>query len=168
MAIEKHLLIIRHGKSSWEKVVEDIDRPLQERGVRDAYEMARRIADRGMIPEMMVSSPADRALHTAMIMARTWKVPESNFHVHNDLYLPEKEDLLNVLGETEEQVSSMAMFGHNPAFTEFANMLLPEPIENIPTAGIVRISFSGSWDNILEAAVTGTLFDYPKKKNGMA
>lgn len=166
MSSEKKLFIIRHGKSSWEDVVDDIDRPLTERGVRSSYNMAGRMAEMGHIPELILSSPANRALHTAVIMARKWGIPGEAIQIRNDLYLPEPEDIQRVLMYVPDEVKSVAIFGHNPAFTEFANMYLTEKVDNIPTAGAVILTFaSESWREIQSAGILTAYFDFPKRKH---
>ena len=72
--MKRQLFIVRHGKSSWESEVRDIDRPLTERGVRNSYEMAERLLRAGLVPEKIYSSNGVRALHTAVIMARSWQL----------------------------------------------------------------------------------------------
>jgi phosphohistidine phosphatase len=166
MASEKKLFIIRHGKSSWEDVVDDIDRPLTERGVHSSYDMAGRMAELENVPEIILSSPANRALHTAMIMARKWALPEEAIQIRYDLYLPEPEDIQRVLMLVPDEVRSVALFGHNPAFTEFANMYLKEQVENIPTAGVVILTFSSeSWREIQSSGTVAEYFDFPKRKH---
>ena len=71
----KKLYIVRHGKSTWDyESTSDIDRPLKERGIKDAYSMSERLLDKIQIPELIISSNAIRALHTATIFARTFKL----------------------------------------------------------------------------------------------
>ncbi len=161
--MEIQLFIIRHGKSSWDYVMDDIDRPLTERGVKNSYEMAERLKDKNLIPELVLTSPANRAMHTAVIMARVWKLPESRFHLHRGLYLPEEEDIFTALSETDDDVRSVAIFGHNPAFTQFANRFSNQSIDNVPTAGLVIVTLdTTAWNDLLNATVKAVVFDYPK------
>lgn len=162
--MQRKLLIIRHGKSSWDSIVSDIDRPLTERGVKNSYEMAARLADRNMVPEMIISSPANRALHTAIIMYRTWELNDQNLLVRKSLYLPEIEDIAGTIAEVEDHVASVAIFGHNPGFTQFANRFLEPRVDNVPTAGVVELTMEcEAWNDIFNARILETEFDYPKK-----
>jgi len=163
--MQRKLYIIRHGKSSWDSIVSDIDRPLTERGVKNSYEMAARLAERKMIPEMIISSPANRAMHTAVIMYRTWELNDRDMRVRKSLYLPEVEDIAETISEVEDQVASVAIFGHNPGFTQFANRFLESQVDNVPTAGVVVLTMEcESWNDIFTAPIVETVFDYPKKQ----
>ena len=162
----KTLYIIRHGKSSWEvDFVEDIDRALTERGVRDAYTMGKRLKDRETIPEIIYSSPANRAIHTAIIMARVMQIPEDNILIRRGLYMAYKGDIKNIIDNTPEEISSLAIFGHNPSFGSLANKFLKEPLENLPTSGVIVLSFDiDSWKDISPESVISEHVDCPKKK----
>lgn len=162
--MERKLFIIRHGKSSWETVVDDIDRPLTERGISNAYEMADRLFREGQLPQAIYSSPANRALHTAIIMSRVWELDERNFHLCRDLYLADEDDILQTISLFPDALTSVAIFGHNPGFTEAANRFMRPPVENVPTAGVVVVTLTvDSWHEIRDARVAGAVFDYPKK-----
>jgi phosphohistidine phosphatase len=163
--MERTFYIIRHGKSSWESIVNDIDRPLTERGVKNAYEMAQRLQNAKMIPEVMYTSNANRAFHTAAIMASEWEILDVNFNIRNKLYLPEIEDISEVIFEIPDSFASAAIVGHNPAFLDFSNRFFEEPLENLPTAGIVILKMTlDSWKNFFEATIHEVLVDCPKNK----
>jgi len=166
MMTNKILYIIRHGKSSWEmEFVEDIDRPLMERGVKNAYTMGKRIAQSRLIPEYLYSSPAIRALHTAVIMARVMKIPENRICIKRDLYMSYQGDIIKLIETVPDEISRLAIFGHNPSFTSFANRFLKEPIDNLPTAGVAAITFNtGSWKNISPDNVIAEHVDFPRKQ----
>lgn len=164
--MQRKLFIIRHGKSSWESVVDDIDRPLNERGVHSAYEMAGRLMEKQLIPDIIYSSPADRALHTAIIMARSWNTSDELIQIRYKLYLADSNDLLDFIPEIPDKYTSVALFGHNPGFTEFANRFLNEPIENIPTAGVLIVTLElASWTDIINFKLHDFYFDFPKNKS---
>jgi len=159
----RKLFIIRHGKSSWESLVNDIDRPLTERGVKNSYEMAERFLRDANIPEMIFSSPANRAFHTALIMSRVWNIPDHKIQIANELYLPDIDDILSFISGMPDEVSSVAIFGHNPGFTHFANRYLRGDLENLPTAGVVVLSMElEKWNDIVKARVEKDFVDYPK------
>ncbi|MFC2080066.1 histidine phosphatase family protein [Bacteroidota bacterium] len=163
--MQRKLFIIRHGKSSWESVVDDIDRPLTERGVRNSYDMASRLMKSALIPEMIYTSPANRAQHTAMIMANVWDFEEQNIHIRKNLYLPGIEEIAELIFEIPDSCASAAIFGHNPGFTQFANKFLTEPLNNLPTAGVVVVNLElETWTNIFDCPIGEVIVDCPKKK----
>jgi len=162
--MQRQLFIIRHGKSSWESIVSDFDRPLTERGVKNAYEMADLLIKTDRVPELLYSSPAARALHTAVIMSREWDLTDDSLQIRSPLYLPEPDDIGKTLFEVPDEIRSVAVFGHNPGFTQFANRFSQERIENIPTAGVVIVTLElESWTGLFDARVVECTFEYPKK-----
>ncbi len=164
MAEKKSLFIVRHAKSSWDiENISDIDRPLKFRGIRDAYDMARRVKISRLIPDLMVTSPANRALHTASIFQRVFEKEFAGFKVDNRLFgtsVVVMERLVSLLDDAYERVM---IFGHNPYFSEMASNLSGGDIE-LPTCGVCRIDFEiNSWKDISKDKVIGTFVDYPKK-----
>lgn len=160
----RKLFIIRHGKSSWESVVDDIDRPLTERGVKNSYEMATRLQNAGLIPELIYTSPASRAQHTATIMSNIWELKDSSIHIRRNLYLPDMNEIEEIIFEIPDSCVSAAIFGHNPGFMQFANRFMSQPLDNLPTTGVVVISMElDSWTDILQGKVLEVYVDYPKK-----
>jgi len=161
----KKLFIIRHGKSSWEYLVDDIDRPLIERGIKGAHTIAERLVEAGHIPEKVLSSPAARALHTAEIVTRICGIDTTTLVVCDDLYLAEAKDILKIIEKTDPNVNALAIFGHNPGFTDIANRFLNPGIDNLPTAGVLVLSFNtDSWAQLERKNVSDIYFDYPKKQ----
>jgi len=160
------LFIVRHGKSSWEEEgLDDIDRPLAERGLRNADTMANRLKELGEVPEMILTSPANRALNTALIMARIWGLDSAFLLIHDVLYMAYVPEIEEVVGETPDSVRNLAIFGHNPAFTLYANKFLEDPLDNLPTAGIVIVTLEcENWKGISRTMVKKTYVDYPKRK----
>ncbi len=162
--MDRQLFIIRHGKSSWDAIVDDLDRPLTERGVRNSYEMAQRLGEKKLVPEAVYSSPANRALHTAIIMSRIWKLQEDRIHINGGLYLPEPEDIAELIFGLPDELASVAVVGHNPGFTEFANRFMKRPVDNVPTAGVVVVTLRlDSWNDLYNGRVRKAEFDFPKK-----
>jgi phosphohistidine phosphatase len=161
----KQLFIVRHGKSSWEyENVDDIDRPLKVRGINDAYAMARRLESRNKHPQLIISSPANRALHTSTIFARVLKYPLYNLRLNEIIYNGDEDEILQLIKETDDNVSSLMIFGHNPIFTDLSNLFLKDGIDKLPTAGITSLNFKAEkWKDISGENVSTELVDYPKK-----
>ncbi len=158
------LHIIRHGKSSWDfEGLSDIDRPLSQRGVNNAYMMANKLAERKVKPGLLLSSPANRALYTAVIFTRTLKIPYARICIEDVIYTGHTDDLLNLVRRQDDKHSEILLFGHNPTFTSLANRMMTKPVANIPTAGIVSLTFeTSSWKRIGKAQAAREHFDYPK------
>jgi len=164
--MERKLYIIRHGKSSWEhEGLDDIDRPLAERGIRNAGEMAERLLADGQVPRLIFSSPANRALNTALIMSKYWKMDPSALQIHDSLYLAYLSEIEQVVASAPAELRSLAIFGHNPSFTSYANLFLDLPLDNLPTAGVVIVTLeSDSWGGIGRKHVKESYVDYPKRR----
>ena len=161
----KQLHIARHGKSSWDDSnISDIDRPLSERGVNNAYMMAKRLLDKDNIPDLLISSPAVRALSTAVIYMRVLDMPSDSLQINEDIYMGYVDDLIRIIRSIDDKVSNLVIFGHNPTFTVLANRFLIQPIDNIPTAGIVSLTYDiYKWADFEKMAPESDFFDYPKR-----
>ncbi len=162
----KTLSIVRHAKSSWKyDNVLDIDRPLKNRGIRNAYEMADDYKH-GAKPDLIITSPANRAIHTAIIFARIINYPLGNIIINESIYAGYLEVLLNLISKSDNTVNTLMLVGHNPTFNELANYFLKKPIDNIPTAGIVTLTFeTGDWKKISKDNLKKNSFIYPDKQN---
>jgi len=164
--MERKLIIVRHGKSSWDhNGLDDIDRPLAERGFLNSAEMARRLLDKGIVPELILTSPASRALNTALIMSRTWGLEPGKLQIHDALYDAFLEEIKTVVSKAPKEISQLAIYGHNPSFTMYANLFLEEHLDNLPTAGVVIVTLeSEGWKGIGRKQVKETYVDYPKRR----
>lgn len=163
----KQLLLVRHGKSDWGTAAQtDFERPLNKRGKENAPEMADRLLKRGFKFDLMVSSPAKRALTTAKYFAEAYKTED--IQLEKSIYEANTTALLKVVNAFDEDADTVIMFGHNPGFTDFANELSDANIYNIPTAGMVLISFPfESWKMISRGTGEMVFFDYPKNSDEM-
>ncbi len=164
----KTLYLVRHAKSSWDyPELADIDRPLNSRGERNAPEMGKRLRSKGIKPDLLLSSPANRALTTAHEIARAIGYPIEAVQSSRDIYHAGEAELLRIVQKQDDALSSLMVFGHNPGFTWFANSLAGENMLNIPTAGIVAIKFDcASWRDVKYQFGRLDFFDFPKKTSG--
>lgn len=160
----KQLLLVRHGKSEWGNAhLPDFERPLNPRGHRNAPEMASRLAFKDLIPQFIVSSPATRAITTARHFSQVWEIPTDHLQQEQEIYEADPTTLLKIVNNLDDKYSRIALFGHNPGFTDFVNYLTGAGIYNIPTCGTVLISFNtDNWKEISHSTGTLTDFDYPK------
>jgi phosphohistidine phosphatase len=161
----RHLTLLRHAKSSWQEPgISDHDRPLNERGQRDAPVMGRRMLARGSRPSLILTSTALRARHTAQIIARELGYPGEFLQREPELYLATPGQILTVLARQADSFRNIIVCGHNPGLTELANRLAGGEIDNIPTCGMVVIDLElQSWTGLPDAVGTQQLFDYPRK-----
>jgi phosphohistidine phosphatase len=164
----KTLYLLRHAKSSWgNPELDDLDRPLNKRGKRDAPEMGRRLRRRGVSPDLLLSSPAVRALVTARVIAGKIGYPVSEIATDERIYLASPGLLLEILREQGDQVGSLMIFGHNPGFTQLTSLLGGERIANVPTCGFVEIELAGTtWRDADPGTGRLVLFDFPKNREG--
>lgn len=160
----RQLLLVRHGKSDWGNAhLSDFDRPLNARGHRNAPEMASRILQKDLVPQLMVSSPALRAITTARHFAQVWHKSPDQIKEEAAIYEASVPALLKIVNGFNNKYQSVAMFGHNPGFTDFANYLSDANIYNIATCGMVLIEFQvDGWAEISHFSGTMLMLDYPK------
>ena len=161
----KYLYLIRHAKSSWKfPDLSDIDRPLNKRGNRDAPFMGNLLKGLGVQPDLIISSPAKRALTTAQVIAEKVEFDQDKIIVENSVYEASVIDLMRIIKGFDDQYDRVFLFGHNPGLTEFSNFISDMNITNIPTCGIVKIEFKvNSWLELEEGSGAVKSFDYPKK-----
>jgi phosphohistidine phosphatase len=165
MRRKRQLTLIRHAKSSWDDAgVKDRDRPLNERGERDAPLMGRRLQARGARPTLILTSPALRARRTAQIIAREIGYPQEFLQREDDLYLASPDEMVAVIARQDSSFRDLIVCGHNPGLTELANRLTGAGIDNVPTAGVVVIGLDlKSWADLDGAQGELLLFDYPRR-----
>ena len=164
----KTLYIIRHAKSSWDtSTPDDLDRPLNERGKRDAPRMGKRLKEKSIHPDLMLSSPAKRALSTSKKIGKVLKYPKEAIKTDRRLYHADEETILSVVRELKDKHNIVMLFGHNPGLTDFVNILMNGEfdIDNVPTCGVVGFQFDGDeWRNVSWGKGKMLFFDYPKSK----
>ena len=164
----KTLYLCRHAKSSWaDASMGDFDRPLNERGLRNAPHMAQVFKQRGEPIDLLICSPAKRALTTARSFADALVIHKDHFLQDRAIYLADRTTLMRLVHAMPASAERVMLFGHNPGFTELLDHLSDAGVDNLPTCGLVRIDFAmEDWG--LVAKHTGTLvwFDYPKRHPG--
>ena len=162
----KRLFLIRHAKSSWDEPdVADIDRPLNNRGKRDAPVMGERLKkEHKAKPDLILSSPAKRALRTAKIIAKEIDYPEGKIEIKDSLYGSGVQAMLNIIQYLDGSLNEVMLFGHNPDLTSLANFLSNHEVENIPTCGVFCVDFDiESWKEVEGGKGIFKFFDYPKR-----
>jgi phosphohistidine phosphatase len=126
----KTLYLVRHAKSSRDDPsLPDRDRPLDDRGMQDAPNMGKRLRKRGVKPDLLLSSPALRALTTAQLIAEEVGYKRKDIAVDDRLYASSADDLLAVIRALDKKLSRVMLFGHNPEFTDLAHRLSSDIID---------------------------------------
>jgi phosphohistidine phosphatase len=164
----KTLYLIRHAKSSWDDLDQsDYDRPLNERGKRDAPRMGKRLKEKEIHPDLILSSPAKRAWSTGNRIAEILNYPKKNIKTIKELYHADEEALLEIVRKISDKYNDVILIAHNPGLTDFISTLCEEEtnIDNIPTCGVAAFQFKeDSWRNIKWGTGKMLFFDYPKSK----
>jgi phosphohistidine phosphatase len=161
----KSLLLVRHAKSSWDDISQkDFDRPLNERGKKDAPEMAKHIHKKqGVGLDAIISSPAKRALSTAKFFADEFDIKKKNIIEKPELYEASIEDFYKAIMNIDEDYATVALFSHNPGITAFSNIITKMRIDDMPTCAVFALHVkTNSWKNFKTAEKEFWFFDYPK------
>jgi phosphohistidine phosphatase len=161
----KTLYLTRHAKSSWKYPnLDDFERPLNKRGRKNAPFMGEILKKLRVAPDLVISSPANRAAMTARIMAAGINYPLENIVYSEDIYEFSEDALIHVINTIDDSVDSAMVIGHNPAVNGLANYIGDQPISNIPTCGVCCLELDiSSWAKITKNCGKISFFEYPKK-----
>jgi phosphohistidine phosphatase len=146
----KMLYLIRHAKSSWDdRSISDFERPLNKRGKRDAPLLADLLRRERISPDLIVSSPAKRALETALIFAEVLSFGGREIIIDGRIYEGGTIDLASVASGIPDENRTMLLFGHNPGISNFANFLSSRPVPEMPTCTVAGLRLDvKSWGKI--------------------
>jgi len=145
----KTVYFIRHAKSSWDVVASDHDRPLNPRGFFDADNVGKALYKKKILVDAVYSSSANRAQTTARIVCENIGFSLSDIVFTKELYDFEGDLVEQVVKGLSNKYNNVVVFGHNPAFSSLVNTLGTEIFYNLPTCGVVAISFDvNDWQNI--------------------
>ncbi len=156
----KQLFLIRHAKSDWTNIdLKDIERYLNERGYSNANMMSSKFNYK---PDLIISSPAIRAMSTALIFARNLNYKADNIVIKQELYESSEQNYLSVINNIDNKFESVMLFAHNPTISDVAQILTQALPMEMPTCAIVGINFDVTdWKKVKTGELF--LFDYPKK-----
>ena len=162
----KTVLLVRHAKSSWDNIsLSDFERPLNDRGKKNAPEMAERMLKKDIAINAFLSSPAKRAKRTAEVFAKSYKQDKEKVILVPGLYEAQQEDFLKAIEEAPRDAANIALFSHNPGITDFANSLTEVRIDNMPTCSVFAVKVNmNDWRDFREATKEFYFFDFPKNK----
>ena len=158
----KTLYIVRHAKSSWEyEGIKDIDRPLKERGINDAYLISNMLQKKISTPDVFIASCANRALHTAMIFCYTFNFPLANLRISKSLFNFSDGYLIKTVKTLDDGYDSAIIFSHDHGISDFVNKFGNEILDQVPTCGVVGIKFDiNNWKDIKSGKTF--LTEFPK------
>ena len=161
----KTLYLVRHAKSSWKYPrLDDFERPLNKRGRKNAPFMGSILRKLEVAPDLIISSPANRAATTARIIADTIDYPIEKIRYEETIYATSEYDLLQVIQQLDDATNQAMLVSHNPAITDLANSIGDTAISNIPTGGVCCINLDiSSWAKIGDQRGKLKFFEFPKK-----
>ena len=133
----KTIILVRHAKSSWDDFsLKDEERPLTDRGKKNAPEMAKRLLKKKVPIDAILSSPAKRAKSTAEYFANEYEIPKKKIILIPELYRGSTDAFVRTIRNAPEKANSIAIFSHNNGITQFANALSETKIDNMPTCSV--------------------------------
>lgn len=162
----KTLLLVRHAKSSWNDIdISDIDRPLKRSGVKDAITVSEKLRTLKISPDLLITSPAVRAMTTALIFARTLRYHFNRIVINEIAYDFSKDALLPLLRNVDDKYDIVMLVGHDPALTYLINDLTGKSFEKIPTSSVVKLNFRVKhWSKITPKNGKLVFMESPKKE----
>lgn len=152
--MSRELLILRHGKSDWSVDVDDFHRPLADRGKRGAQRMAIWLQRQRLIPDHVISSPAERALVTAEKTCKAMGMSARDIKQEKRAYQADLDDLLEILSDCPKKARRVMLVGHNPGLEQLLLYLagtvigLPEDAKLLPTATLARLLMPDNWKEL--------------------
>ena len=161
----KSVYIIRHAKSSWDDPeIPDVVRPLNSRGKKASQTMGKYLAKLHEKPDLIISSPASRAYHTAVNVARILGYRLKNIGVEPAVYYEGEQGVMNMLRRQDGKYDSIFVFGHEPTCSDLIETLCGEYITKFPTASICRIDLDiDDWSEIYNSSGKKVFFVTPKE-----
>ena len=160
----KQIVIVRHAKAVPYGYEDDFNRDLKSRGMDDASRVSRKIKNRGIVPDIMISSPALRAIKTARIFAENLDFPEKQIRENEHIYEGmTTEEFIEIVRALPEEAGTAFFFGHNPAFYYYVIHLLKEYDLDMPTCAAVGIAFHvRTWKEVQSRSGTMSFRVTPK------
>ena len=154
---------IRHAKSDQSVNLPDFERPLNQRGLKDAPMMGQIIKDKYLQPDLILSSPAMRAKTTAKLIAKSINYPETEIIFMENLYFADTEAFFNIIHQVNNNFKQLFIVSHNPGTTYIINRISKARLDHMPTCGIAEITFEvNHWSEIQDKSGVLKRFDTPK------
>lgn len=162
----RRLTLVRHANAEQDADVRDFERPLSKKGLGEANDVARRFQERGLIPDLILTSAAVRTRETAETFAKVLGVPARLLQADDSLYLAEGDHIIGTIRAVGPRVGHLLVIGHNPGISAAAISLAPEAVKNdLPTCGALTMTVScKTWNLIDRRCVVDPERDAPSKK----
>ena len=146
----KTITFLRHSKSSWGYDVSDVNRPLNEFGIKKIKKVSNLSIDTFNQVEIFFSSPANRAIHTCIILANSLEIDLKKISIRKELYTFDMFEVFDFIKQINDKYSNIVLVGHNPAYTEISNYFSENKILNLPTARWFCLKFdTDSWSKTI-------------------
>lgn len=165
--MKKNLYILRHARAD-EKASDqqDIDRMLNSTGLQNATRMGINFSKKGAQFDIIISSPAIRAISTASLVAEQLKYETNRIHQNPEIFEASVRTLLRVVNQLKNEWNSVLLVGHNPSVTYLAEYITKSDIGNMTTCGVVNIEFEDlNWDEVSEGNGNLISYEYPELLN---
>ncbi len=162
----KILILVRHAKSSHTfSVSSDFDRPLNDRGFREASEMGKKLFKKNTRIDQFVSSPAIRAKTTAELFVAEYGRKLKEILFVPALYHADPDAFYEIVGKLDDAYDHVALFSHNPGITDFAGSLTSAHISHMPTSSVFAVTAPvDSWKDFSSAEKSFLFFYKPEEK----
>ncbi|MGM0667970.1 MAG: SixA phosphatase family protein [Bacteroidota bacterium] len=163
--MKRNVIIVRHGKACAHDIFErDIDRVLTKRGVNDAYKVSKKILKSGIKPDVILTSPAARASHSACIFSRAMKTGTEIIRVVKDFYPGSASKMIEEIAALDDDVRTVALFAHNPGISELASQMTKGVVGFLPTTGSAVVSFDmDKWQDIYSSELNDHSLIIPRE-----
>ena len=165
----RRLLLLRHAKAiPSERALDDIARPLADRGERDARHIGERLREHQLRPNLILASPATRTLQTAQLVAAALDYRRGDIALDRRLYLAEAASIVAVIAEQSPAIESLLVVGHNPGLTQVVHDLLPSfDVDDLPTCAAVELEYAeaNEWAHVKDGVSRLTYYDFPKRSS---
>ena len=159
----KTFYLIRHAKSDWNTPTSDFERPLNNKGKRSALIMAKKLHELNFRPNIIISSPAKRALQTSLVFANELDYGATNIVFDNLIYEASLDNLISIINNISSIHQNAILVGHNPGITELANYLTGNFISAVPTCCVIKIELEvDNWNEVVSGIGLEKLYTYPK------
>ncbi|MFZ2287821.1 MAG: histidine phosphatase family protein [Bacteroidales bacterium] len=163
--MKRRIIFVRHARAENQvPEITDFERSLTTRGKRESLLMARILKSKEKDPGTVISSPAFRAIETAIIFCREFDVSPDKMKINSDLYIGlEPEGFIPFLARQDDDIRTLTIFGHNPLITEMAAFFADDEPEVLPKTGIFCVSFEAEhWSDIEPESGKTEYFLVPK------
>lgn len=155
--MKNQLILMRHGKSDWSQPLSDYKRPIKQRGIKESSRIGAWIKEQGLVPDLVIGSPAQRARETAETAAFTMGYRIEDIFWNESVYMADVSELLDVIATTPSECNRLMLVGHNPGMEDLLFYLtrefdIPDDGKVLPTATIAILDTELEWADLEHAS----------------